>query len=56
MVLKKIAENKSKILQELIDAQGKPVDIGGYYEPTETLVTKQMRPSTTFNSILSEIK
>jgi isocitrate dehydrogenase len=55
-IAKKIAENKSKILQELIDAQGKPVDIGGYYEPTETLVTKQMRPSTTFNSILSEIK
>jgi len=55
-IAKKLKENKLNILQELIDAQGKPVDIGGYYEPTETLISNQMRPSSTFNNILSEIK
>jgi len=55
-IAKKLNENKTKILKELIDAQGKHLEIGGYYFPTETLVSKQMRPSETFNTILSEIK
>ncbi|MGK0386010.1 MAG: isocitrate dehydrogenase [Patiriisocius sp.] len=48
--------NKEVILKELLAAQGNAVDIGGYFEPTEELVNKEMRPSSTFNSILSEIK
>ncbi|MGJ8667767.1 MAG: NADP-dependent isocitrate dehydrogenase [Patiriisocius sp.] len=52
----KLEKNKEVILKELIDAQGKPVDIGGYYEPTEALVSEQMRPSKTFNKILAETK
>ncbi len=52
----KLEKNKEVILKELIDAQGKPVDIGGYYEPTEALVNEQMRPSKTFNKILAETK
>ncbi|GER60828.1 NADP-dependent isocitrate dehydrogenase [Patiriisocius marinus] len=56
MVYDKLNFNKQLILDELLDAQGNAVDIGGYYEPTEELVNKQMRPSSTFNSILSEIK
>lgn len=55
-IASKLKENETKILQELIDAQGSAVDIGGYYEPTEALVDKEMRASETFNSILSEIK
>ncbi|RMA64933.1 NADP-dependent isocitrate dehydrogenase [Ulvibacter antarcticus] len=55
-VYKKLNENKEKILQELLQAQGHPVDIGGYYEPTDKLVVSQMRPSDTLNRILSEIK
>lgn len=55
-VFKQLSENRDTILQELIDAQGSPVDIGGYYEPTDSLVSKQMRPSRTFNAILAEIK
>lgn len=55
-IASKLKENETKILQELIDAQGSAVDIGGYYEPTEVLVDKEMRASETFNSILSEIK
>ncbi|MCZ6593294.1 MAG: NADP-dependent isocitrate dehydrogenase [Bacteroidetes bacterium] len=52
----KFAENEETIVSELNAAQGSPVDIGGYYEPTESLVSQQMRPSETFNSILDEIK
>jgi isocitrate dehydrogenase len=48
--------NKDVILKELLAVQGNAVDIGGYYEPTEALVNKQMRPSTTLNSILEKIK
>lgn len=51
-VSKKMEENKDKILQDLLDAQGSPQDIGGYYYPDEELTQKAMRPSTTFNEIL----
>ena len=51
-VSNKLKVNEEKILQELIDAQGSPVDIGGYYKPEEEKVTAAMRPSATFNKIL----
>ncbi|TXE07637.1 NADP-dependent isocitrate dehydrogenase [Gelidibacter salicanalis] len=44
--------NEQVIVEELNSVQGKPVSIGGYYEPNEDLVTEAMRPSHTFNSIL----
>ncbi|SOE21196.1 isocitrate dehydrogenase [Spirosomataceae bacterium TFI 002] len=44
--------NEAKINEELIAAQGSPVNIGGYYEPTEDLVSAAMRPSATLNGIL----
>jgi isocitrate dehydrogenase len=47
-----LEENEDKINQELIDAQGKPLDIGGYYLPDVDKVTAAMRPSTTFNKII----
>ncbi|MBD3636455.1 MAG: NADP-dependent isocitrate dehydrogenase [Crocinitomicaceae bacterium] len=47
--------NEAKINEELIAAQGSPVDIGGYYEPSEELLNAQMRPSATLNDILSNI-
>ena len=50
-----LKENESKISQELLSAQGKNVEMGGYYWPNEDLLAKQMRPSETFNSILSQI-
>lgn len=52
-IAQQLAENESKIIQELIDAQGSPVDIGGYYRPDEKLTEKAMRPSNTLNSILT---
>jgi isocitrate dehydrogenase len=48
----KLKDNEERILQELIDAQGSPVNIGGYYKPEEDKVTAAMRPSDTFNKIL----
>ena len=40
------------ILQELIECQGKPMDIGGYYFPDPALAAEAMRPSLTFNQIV----
>ena len=50
-----LKENEQVIMDELNKAQGSPINIGGYYEPTESLVAQQMRPSATFNSILERI-
>lgn len=55
-IAKELKENEAKINEELISVQGHSVNIGGYYEPTEKLVSEAMRPSKTFNNILSEIK
>ena len=51
-IAKSLIENETKIVKELNDAQGAPVDIGGYYIPNEKLVSESMRPSKTFNKIL----
>ena len=48
-------ENETKINSELIGAQGKPQDIGGYYLPSPELTEKAMRPSETFNAILAKL-
>ena len=47
--------NETVINSELIGAQGKHQDIGGYYQPNPELTGKAMRPSETFNSILAKI-
>jgi isocitrate dehydrogenase len=47
--------NESKINAELLGAQGKAQNIGGYYQPNPTLTSQAMRPSATFNSILDTI-
>ncbi len=44
--------NATAIEAELIAAQGRPVDIGGYYRPDEAKVSAAMRPSATFNRLL----
>ncbi|MGE8341339.1 Isocitrate dehydrogenase [NADP] [Flavobacterium sp. ACN2] len=48
--------NEAKIDAELIAAQGKAQNIGGYYQPTPELISKAMRPSETFNAIVAKIK
>ncbi len=52
-VAEKLKANEDKINSELIGAQGKSVDIGGYYEPSDELVSKAMRPSATLNAIIN---
>ncbi|MAZ72639.1 MAG: isocitrate dehydrogenase (NADP(+)) [Flavobacteriaceae bacterium] len=54
-VAEKMNANESKILQELLDAQGSPVSIEGYYYPNENRVNEEMRASKTLNEILSGI-
>ncbi|EIF34976.1 isocitrate dehydrogenase, NADP-dependent, monomeric type [Burkholderia sp. Ch1-1] len=54
-VAKALAESEAKIVEELGAAQGKPVDIGGYYRPNVELTSKAMRPSATLNKIVDAI-
>ena len=54
-VAKQLADNEAKINAELIGAQGKPVNMGGYYRPDYTKTTKTMRPSQTLNAIIDAI-
>ncbi|MBI6120279.1 NADP-dependent isocitrate dehydrogenase [Salegentibacter maritimus] len=51
-IASKLEENEEQINKELIDAQGSPVNIGGYYKPEEELTSKAMRPSKLLNDIL----
>jgi len=51
---KRLEENESKINEELLGAQRKPQDIGGYYDPDPGKASKAMRPSATFNAIVDE--
>ena len=51
-IAQKLAANEEKIVQELNDAQGNPVDIGGYYLPDDEMASKAMRPSATLNAIV----
>jgi isocitrate dehydrogenase len=50
---KELTDNEAAITAELIDCQGKPMDVGGYYRPDPEMASKAMRPSETFNSILA---
>jgi isocitrate dehydrogenase len=50
---KQLADNESKIVEELGAVQGRPVDIGGYYLPDPQMSSSAMRPSSTLNEILA---
>jgi len=54
-VAQQLQENEAKINDELIGAQGKPQDIGGYYMPDPVKTEKAMRPSATLNAIVNSI-
>ncbi len=54
-IAKELTDNEAKINSELIGAQGTHQEIGGYYKPNQDLLFKAMRPSGTFNSILSKL-
>jgi isocitrate dehydrogenase len=50
-----LASNEAKINGELIGAQGKPVDTGGYYLPDAAKTSAAMRPSATLNAALAAL-
>ena len=54
-IAQQMADNEDKIIQELIDCQGQPVEIGGYYIPDDEMASKAMRPSATLNAIIDAI-
>ena len=50
-----LASNEAKINGELLGAQGKPVDMGGYYHPDFEKTSRAMRPSPTLNAALAAL-
>ena len=54
-VAEAMAEAEEAILGELNGAQGKPVDVGGYYHPDAARCAQAMRPSATLNAILARL-
>ena len=50
---KALADAETQIIKELVDIQGGPVDIGGYYHPDVEKADAAMRPSETLNGILA---
>ena len=53
---KQLADNESKIIEELRTVQGKAVDIGGYYMPDVAKMDAVMRPSATFNAAIDALR
>ena len=54
-IAEQLTANEAKIVQELIAVQGKPVDVGGYYQPSDALASTALRPSQTLNDILAKL-
>ncbi len=54
-VADKMKANEDKIVNELNEVQGKAIEIGGYYIPTDNLADSFMRPNETLNSILASV-
>lgn len=50
-----LGDNEAKINEELIGAQGSPVDLGGYYKPNADKASAAMRPSATLNAIIDAL-
>ncbi|SLF29093.1 monomeric isocitrate dehydrogenase [Mycobacteroides abscessus subsp. bolletii] len=51
-----LGEQEEAIVAELLEVQGKPVDLGGYYKPSDELAEAAMRPSTTLNDVVDGLK
>jgi len=56
IVAAQLKASEAKILGELITAEGKSVDLGGYFRPDPFLASQAMRPSATFNSIIEALQ
>jgi isocitrate dehydrogenase len=51
----KLTSAEKQIVSELIAVQGKPADIGGYYQPDNAKASAALRPSTTLNAALATL-
>jgi isocitrate dehydrogenase len=51
-----LESNEAAIVAELNGAQGKPIDIGGYYRPDPDVTARAMRPSATFNAVIDGMR
>ena len=51
-IYNELKANEEKIAKDLIDVQGNPTDVGGYYLPDDKKAAAAMRPSETFNKII----
>lgn len=54
-IAEKLKQNEVQIANELLQVQGKPVDIGGYYLPNQEKLKACMRPSELFNKIIASL-
>ena len=54
-VARQLTDNEAAIVAELVAVQGKPADIGGYYQPDLAKLDAVMRPSATFNAAIAAI-
>jgi isocitrate dehydrogenase len=54
-VARELADHEAAITEELLAAQGRPVDLGGYYLPDDSMAANAMRPSSTFNAIIDAL-
>lgn len=55
-VAAQLEDNKDTIAAALIDVQGTPVDLGGYYQPDDAKTAAVMRPVAEFNDIIDALK
>lgn len=55
-VAEALAANEEMIVAELLDAQGSPADLGGYYKPEDAKASAVMRPSATLNEVVDGLK
>ena len=49
-----LAASEQTIVDELNAAQGPAMDIGGYFQPSDELAERAMRPSGTLNRLIAE--
>jgi isocitrate dehydrogenase len=54
-IAEQLTSSEQKIIEDLNSAQGKPVDMGGYYHPDDTKLAAAMRPSSTLNNIIDSL-
>jgi isocitrate dehydrogenase len=55
-VAQALTKAEVKIAQEMLDVQGSPVDLGGYYAPDSAKASAVMRPSVTLNEIIDGLR